>query len=225
MIIKTSNLGKRFNREWIFRGLTTEFITGNIYAITGPNGAGKSTLMQVLWGQVPPSEGLIEYQMDNRPIPMEDIFLHMAIATPYMDLIEEFTLREQVEFHFQFKQPNLKITTSAIIEKMELSWASDKPVKQFSSGMKQRLKLGLAMFSNSQALFLDEPSTNLDEASTNWYMRNLLEISANKLILIATNQVSDYPQQAPIINLSDIKQARTTDRQVTNKPNPRIQAS
>lgn len=225
MILKASNLGKRFNREWIFRGLTTEFSAGNIYAITGPNGSGKSTLMQVLWGQVPSSEGFVEYQLGNQPVPIENAFMHISIAAPYMDLIEEFTLQEQVEFHFQFKRPIHPMTISEIIDKMELSWASNKQVKQFSSGMKQRLKLGLAMFSSSEALFLDEPSTNLDTASTDWYIRNLLEIRTKKLILIATNQLSDYPEHTPIINLTDLKQARLPDRQVTNKPDHRIQLS
>jgi len=216
MTIAVSNLGKRFNREWIFNGLTTEFKSGNTYAITGPNGSGKSTLMQVLWGQLPASEGTISYSMNNLEILPDEVFQHLTVATPYMDLVEEFTLKEQVEFHFKFKRPGAGLTPSVIISKMQLVDATDKYIHQFSSGMKQRLKLGLAMFSETVALFLDEPTTNLDSPSAYWYMENLMEIMGKKLIFIATNQLSDYPANTPTINLADLKRANTAIRQVTN---------
>jgi ABC-type multidrug transport system ATPase subunit len=216
MTISASGLGKRFNREWIFCGLNQKFETGKTYAIIGPNGSGKSTLMQVLWGQVPASEGKIEYRLTNEIISEEKIHEHIAIATPYMDLIEEFTLEEQVSFHFKFKKPLNDLSLTGIILKMQLGQAFNKPIKQFSSGMRQRLKLGLAMFSQSEILFLDEPTTNLDQASANWYMDNLMEIHGKKLILIATNQPSDHPKEVTTINLADLKQ-------VTNRREQSIQ--
>lgn len=217
MTITASGLGKRFNREWIFCGLDQQFETGNTYAITGPNGSGKSTLMQVLWGQVPASEGKIEYRLNTTIISEEKIQKHIAIATPYMDLIEEFTLEEQIDFHFKFKKPVIGLGRSDVICKMQLAHASKKQINQFSSGMKQRLKLGLAMFSESKVLFLDEPTTNLDQASTNWYMENLMEINGKKLIFIATNQSSDHPKGAPTLNLSDLKQVTNQYKQGIQK--------
>src|SRR5687768_2812749 len=101
--IKTQGLSKRFNREWIFRKLDFEFYTGNVYAITGPNGSGKSTLLQILWGQVPPTSGTIAYQIGSKDVKVEDIHRHVAIATPYMDLIEDFTLEEMLNFHFKLR--------------------------------------------------------------------------------------------------------------------------
>lgn len=205
MTISVSNLGKRFNREWIFNGLTTEFKAGNIYAIVGPNGSGKSTLMKVLWGQVPASTGSINYYIDGRPIPEEEIYQHVTIAAPYMDLIEEFTLQEQVAFHLKFKVPTANQSPADIITKLGLGFASGKRIGQFSSGMKQRLKLGLAFVSQSQALFLDEPTTNLDFESAQWYLSNLMEIRAKKLVFVATNQPTDYPDGSEVINLSSLK--------------------
>ena len=216
MTITASNLGKRFNREWIFSGLTSTFYSGNIYAITGPNGSGKSTLMQVLWGQVPPSEGTISYELNGRLIPEDEAYKQVSIATPYMDLIEEFTLQEQIDFHFRFKKPQPGLSVKVMTEKLQLESSVHKPIRQFSSGMKQRLKLGLAMFSSSEALFLDEPTTNLDSPSTQWYMSNLMEFSANRLVFIATNQTSDYPEGTPTINLSGLKRGKQPDGLVTN---------
>lgn len=205
MTITVSNLGKRFNREWIFRGLTTEFKPGNIYAITGPNGSGKSTLMQVLWGQVPPSEGTIEFKSEYGAVPLEGAFKHIAIAAPYMDLLEDFTLREHLEFHFRLKTAQSGLNTRKLLEKLELETASNKPIKQFSSGMKQRVKLGLALFSGSEAIFLDEPTTNLDEAASGWYMNNLTAVMSDKVVFIATNQPTDYPTDSIILDLSTLK--------------------
>jgi ABC-type multidrug transport system ATPase subunit len=205
MTISVSNLGKRFNREWIFQGLTKEFTPGNIYAITGSNGSGKSTLMQVLWGQVPASEGTLEYRVNDSVIAVEEAFRHLAIATPYMDLLEEFTLKEHLDFHFRFKQGLPGQSTGDLIEKLELEQATNKPMKQFSSGMRQRVKLGIALFSGSKAIFLDEPTTNLDEAATIWYTRNLNQVAPEKIVFIATNQASDYPVGSQILNLSTLK--------------------
>src|SRR5687768_12825966 len=139
LTIHTKNLSKRFNREWIFRDLTYEFKSGNIYAITGPNGSGKSTLMQVLWGQLPQTDGQITYHAsDNKVIEGENIHRYISIATPYMDLIEEFTLLEQLRFHFSMKPVRDDITLDALISIMYLENAKDKLIGNFSSGMKQR---------------------------------------------------------------------------------------
>lgn len=212
MTISVSNLGKRFNREWIFRGLTQEFKPGNVYAIVGPNGSGKSTMLRTLWGQEPPSEGKIEYQSDGNLISSENIFNHISLATPYMDLIEELTLKEHVEFHFKFKKAVASLPIKDIIRKMDLEFAASKPIGQFSSGMKQRLKLGLAFFSRADILFLDEPTTHLDQRANDWYLNNLFEIKAEKLVFVATNQSSDYPKDSIELNISGFKQVTIRER-------------
>lgn len=205
MIIQTENLGKRFNREWIFKKLNFTFEPGKTYAIVGPNGSGKSTLLQVLWGQVPQSTGTINYKIGGAPIVVEEVFCHMAIATPYMELIEEFTLEEMIQFHFKFKPPIKALPNEEIIEMMELGHAKGKQIINFSSGMKQRLKLGLAFFSDTRALFLDEPTSNLDKNAIEWYQVNLNEWTSNRLTFIASNVDYEYPQNAEKIHLLDLK--------------------
>src|ERR1700690_3188542 len=148
MNISAKNLGKRFNREWIFKHLSYEFESGNTYAVVGPNGSGKSTLLQILWGQMPASEGALTYIDGASFIPPENIFKFLSIATSSMELIEEFTLQEMVRFHFNFKRSGNANSVPEILERMELHHASDKYISNFSSGMRQRLKLGLALFSD-----------------------------------------------------------------------------
>lgn len=206
LTIQVNQLAKRYNREWIFKNLTHTFHSGKTYAITGPNGSGKSTLMQVLWGQLPQSSGTITYSLSGKVIPVEEVFNHVAIAAPYMDLIEELTLSEQLTFHFKLRKPRAGYTIDSIIDKLYLTDSRDKQIANFSSGMKQRVKLGLAFFTEAKILFLDEPGTNLDETAFNWYLENLRNTVLNdRLIFIASNQKNEYPTDAEIITISAYK--------------------
>lgn len=205
MTIVAENLGKRFNREWIFKKLNFTFEASNTYAIVGPNGSGKSTLMQVLWGQVPQSTGSIGYVANGKSIPMEEYFRHVSIAAPYMELIEEFTLEEMIKFHFKFKKPANNYSTIDIMDHLALTHARSKQISNFSSGMKQRLKLGLAFLSETATLFLDEPTSNLDKKSIEWYQINLKEWSRSRLTLIASNVDYEYPENAQKIDLLSFK--------------------
>lgn len=203
LTIQVNQLAKRYNREWIFKNLTHTFHSGKTYAITGPNGSGKSTLMQVLWGQLPQSSGTISYTINGKSIPIEEVFNHVAVATPYMDLIEEFTLHEQLEFHFKLRKPRTGYSIDSMIDKLYLSDSRDKQIINFSSGMKQRVKLGLAFYTDARMIFLDEPGTNLDETAFAWYRENLERYaSGDNLIFIASNQKNEYPADAEIISIS-----------------------
>jgi ABC-type multidrug transport system ATPase subunit len=204
MILTAENLGKRFNREWIFRNFNYSFQPG-VYAITGPNGSGKSTLLQVLWGQLPPSQGILTYTENDENILVEDIYKDLVIATPYMELIEEFTLEEMLRFHFAFKKIRNGRSIEELIDLLELAHARNKMVNQFSSGMKQRLKLGLAFFSDARVVFLDEPTTNLDRQSIAWYWKHFAQLPGDSLIFVGSNLENEYPPNAVKINLPDYK--------------------
>ncbi len=201
MKIVTDNLSKRFNREWIFRNFSFEFLPSKTYAILGPNGSGKSTLLQILWGQMPPSEGTVQYKNDAYSIPQLDVFKSIAIATPYMDLIDEFTLEEMVKFHFSFKTIREMQSVEEVIEKLGLSHARKKVISNFSSGMRQRLKLGLAFNTQSDILFLDEPTTNLDKKSIDWYWTNLNPLLNSVLTVIASNLEAEFPSTAEKVDI------------------------
>lgn len=204
MKISVENLGKRFNREWIFKKLTYDFVPG-VYAVTGPNGSGKSTLLQTLWGQLPASTGTMKYESNGKEIPIEEVFQFTSIATPYMELIEEFTLIEMIRFHFKFKKSKQNKSPEELMENMELGHARDKFISNFSSGMRQRLKLALAFYSEAEILFLDEPTTNLDQKATAWYLKNLAQLSPDCLIFIASNLEQDYPSSAIKIDILTYK--------------------
>jgi ABC-type multidrug transport system ATPase subunit len=191
--ITIEGLSKRFNREWIFRDLTYEFKPGNIYAITGPNGSGKSTLLSILWGQVPPTSGSLRFSKpDNTLVNVENVQRYVSIATPYMDLIEDFTLQEMLDFHFKLKQVRDKRSHADLLEIFYLTASKDKFIRNFSSGMKQRLKLGLAFFTDSPIIFLDEPGSHLDATAFQWYREQLLKVPKDALVFIGSNDPLEY---------------------------------
>jgi ABC-type multidrug transport system ATPase subunit len=203
--LTVKDLSKRFNREWIFKNLSLQFLPGNTYAITGPNGSGKSTLLQVLWGQVPPTSGELHYSNGNEAVPLEEVYKHIGIATPYMDLIDEFSLQEQLEFHFKLKTPRSGMSLDEMMQRMYLTEARDKYISNFSSGMRQRLRLALAFYTEASLLFLDEPTTNLDQKAFDWYQTELKAIPSDTAIFIASNQPAEYPKDARIVDITKYK--------------------
>lgn len=206
MKILLENLGKKFRKEWIFRNVNLTFDAGNSYTFVGPNGSGKSTLLQVLIGIMPHTEGKITYLSDIQDtIEIDDIYKKIVIAAPYLELIEEFTLLESVEFHQKFKPFKENITPTQLIDLLQLSQHKDKTIKNFSSGMKQRLKLGLAFYSEAPIILLDEPTSNLDAQGIAWYLDQIEKHTANRLLIICSNQPNEYAFCENVIDVRDYK--------------------
>ena len=202
MKISLQNVGKRYNREWIFRHFNFEFFPTGSYAITGANGSGKSTLLQVIAGATTHSEGKLIYD-NNEGGTIEQPYKHIAIAAPYLELIEEFTATELLEFHAGFKK--LTAPIPQILQSVNLEKAANKQIRYFSSGMKQRLKLAQAFFSESEVLLLDEPTTNLDSEGVSLYQGLLQNNSGNRLILVSSNVPQEYEFCKEVIKMEDFK--------------------
>lgn len=205
MKIILENIGRRFNRDWIFKGIDYTFTGSENYAILGPNGSGKSTLLQVLNGNLAPSIGTLRYFYEDKPVEAEQIFQHLSLAAPYMELIEEFTLTEVIDFHFKFKPRKTDMDTASVIELLNMQSSKNKLIKYFSSGMKQRLKLALAFCSDTPMLMLDEPTSNLDTQGVDWYLSLVEQFAANRLTIICSNQEHEYGFCSNRLNISDFK--------------------
>ncbi len=166
------------------------FESGTRYGITGANGAGKSTLMKLLSGVLTPSEGQRTYTQNENVLEALDVPLHIAFAAPYIDLIPEMTLQESLNFHCTFKATYL--AKEDIAERLLLKGHEGKLIKEFSSGMQQRLKVGLALLTKSAVLLLDEPTSNLDEQGMSWYHELVHEFAQDRLLVVASNVASDF---------------------------------
>jgi ABC-type multidrug transport system ATPase subunit len=205
MQLLIDQLGKRFNREWIFKNFSAKLQAGQSYTFVGPNGSGKSTLLHVISGVMPSTEGKIVYQSGNQTIDEDKWYKQLVIAAPYLELIEEFTLLELLDFHTGFKPFKEGISNNELIERIELEGSKNKAIKYFSSGMKQRLKLGLAFYSNVAIVMLDEPTSNLDAKWTTWYREEVQRLSPDQILLICSNVPAEYDFCDTIINVSDFK--------------------
>lgn len=188
-----NNAGKKFSREWIFRALSYEFKTGNPVAVTGPNGSGKSTLVKAIAGTIPLNEGSVSYIRDGEPVPEEKWHQLSGISAPYLELIEEFTLSESIDFHVRFRPFVNGLTTSEFISRLGLEKHTHKYIRDFSSGMKQKLKLGFAFFTRNEVLILDEPTANIDQKGYEWYMEEVQKLLPERVVIISSNEPREYP--------------------------------
>jgi ABC-type multidrug transport system ATPase subunit len=203
MHISLTKISRKFNYEWIFRDVDFEFEQGNAYAILGSNGSGKSTLLQIISGHLHPSGGTVTYSHNNQVIAVDDFFRHVTYSGPYLELIEEFTLEEMLTFHSHFRKFRNHMDVNAVMDATGLIRNRNKPIKYFSSGMKQRVRLAIALLTESEVVLLDEPAANLDHKAIEWY-RNL--VSANhldRIIIVCSNSQSeehDFCTQSIVID-------------------------
>jgi ABC-type multidrug transport system ATPase subunit len=198
LTITASQAGKRFNRDWIFRNFDYQFETGRSYAITGANGSGKSTLLQAIAGSLHLSGGNIDYRIPNKEqeikdglIENEHIYQYISIVAPYLELIEEMTANEFLAFHANFKPLIVGISIPEILTTIGLEKAADKQIRYYSSGMKQRVKLAQAIFSDTPVLLLDEPCTNLDSAGYTLYNQLIETHCSQRLVIVSSNDAAE----------------------------------
>lgn len=201
MQISLAEACKRFNKEWIFKNLNFQFEAGKHYALVGNNGSGKSTLLQIIAGY----SGLTKGSIHWNPFDANTIYEQISFAAPYLELVEEFTATEQFEFQAQFKPIQKELSTEEILELIGLKNAAHKQIRYYSSGMKQRLKLALAIFSDCPILLLDEPCSNLDKEGYALYDTLIKDYAMHKLIIVGSNDPAEYHYCKAQVNLMDYK--------------------
>jgi len=205
MKISLTDAGKRFNRDWIFRHLTYEFSAGQSYAIIGPNGSGKSTLLQVLSGSMHFNEGSAQWTIDNKQLANENVYNSISICAPYLEVVEEMTLIEFLNFHSGFKPFLSSVSSEKIISIVGLENAVNKQIRNYSSGMKQRVKLAQAIFSDVPVVLLDEPCTNLDATGIQLY-HDLIDVYCkNRMVVVSSNDEVEYRFCKERLNINNYK--------------------
>lgn len=205
MKITLTDIGKRFNRQWIFKGINLIFEPQTSYAVTGNNGSGKSTLLQLIYNFQTISKGEIVYSLNQQVINEDELIHKFAFASPYLDLIEEFTLTEMLGFHFSFFNKQQGIDINEMITHGGLTGNENKQIRYFSSGMKQRVKLLMALYADTPVLLLDEPCSNLDGQGISWYRNEMKQQLGRRTIIIASNQKFEYDFCDHIYNMANFK--------------------
>jgi len=208
MRIELEGIGKRFHKEWIFRNINLQFEPSKRYAIVGNNGSGKSTLLQLISSIGFPTEGTIRFESSNSVVPLEEIANYLSFVAPYQELRAELTGHELFDFHFKFRERSNNIDFKTFLQLTGLEKQGEKLVKYYSSGMKQRMRLGLCVFTKAEAYFLDEPTTNLDKQGMAWYQELLKDHLSDKLLIISSNIEEEYRVCDTIVSIADFKSTR-----------------
>lgn len=201
MNIQLNGVSKRYMTRWIIKELNYNFESNQTYAITGINGSGKSTLMKIISGYLTATSGKINYQHNNNEINRDDIYKYLSIAAPYLELELDFTLQEQLDFYQKFKPMDKDFDRERTLSDTGLIDHLKKPIRQFSSGMQQRVQLILCLFTDVPCLLLDEPTSFLDTKGKDWFYRELDTLKSERLIIIASNDEEDVKQCGEILNL------------------------
>ncbi len=183
MQIELQNIGKKFGGKFIFRQLNRTFQSGEHVGIVGQNGSGKSTLVQIISGYLSASEGVVIYE----GIPSDQIWKQVSICSPAMGLYEDFTLLEHLQLTHGLKPFESSYSVKEIPEILQLEKHANKALKYFSSGMKQRVKLGTALLSDVSCVFLDEPCAHLDKEAEKWFSEFVMSSKKNKTVIVASN--------------------------------------
>ena len=181
-----SDIGKSFNRRKLFKGISADLCTGRSLAVTGPNGSGKSTFLEIAAGLRRPDKGSIELLINGSPVKREDYLKHAGFCSPRVFPYDNLTGYENILF--SMKQKDRTVAADSLFERFVLTAHKDKPVRHYSTGMRQRLKFIIALINDAPVLFLDEPGSNLDETGRDAMYSMIRELRKDRLILIATNE-------------------------------------
>ncbi len=196
-------IGKRYDSHWIIRHLDFTFLPDKIYGVAGANGSGKSTLLRMLSTMVTPTEGkLLWKSQGGEAVELDDIPTQLSYAAPYITPPLEFTLQEMVDYHASFRPLRDDMSSAALLDTCLLADHRGKRLRQLSSGMLQRFLLGLALYTDSRLVLLDEPTSNLDTRYRAWFYEHLESSPPSRITVLASNDDADLAQCSEILSMS-----------------------
>lgn len=201
LTISAEAIGKRFGRNWIIRDFTGSFASGEQIGIKGRNGSGKSTLLRMLCGQLTPSRGALNFQLDGQEVKTADFYQYVSWTGPYLEIVEELSIADFLRFHFGMKPLRAGLQLEDVPALLELEQVRNRKLSDCSSGMRQRVLLGSALYADTPLLLLDEPTVTLDEDAIAWFHGQLANQGAGRLVFVASNDADDLAGCGRVISL------------------------
>ncbi len=201
MNIFLQDIGKKFYGRWLFREIQQDLKAGERLALVGSNGSGKSTLLRIIAGQMNPSEGRVIYQLNGKKLNAEHFFQHLSWSGPYIELYQDLTFAEHLRLHFRFKKC-LFDQAEEIIDLLHLRPHKDKKLRFYSSGMQQRAKVGLALFTQSRLLLLDEPTSNMDSENASRMLELIETHLGDRILVLASNMEREFHTFEKVLRLN-----------------------
>lgn len=201
-----SGVEKKFINKVIFRNVSFNLKNGDSLALTGRNGSGKSTLIKIIAGLIAPTKGNCFAFVNDKKIDREHIYKYTGFVAPYLNLYDELSAYENLEFFTVMKSGGRKADKNyihSLLERVNLYSRKNDFVKDFSSGMKQRLKLAFSIINSPPVLLMDEPRTNLDKYGIDIAYGIIEEHLKEGILILATNEKEDTGICAQSLNIED----------------------
>lgn len=208
--LSAEGIEKRFLNKIIFKSVNFALASGSSLAITGRNGSGKSTLLKVIAGLLKPNKGKVIIRAADREVEQDKRHLFLGMMSPYLNLYDELTAYENLEFFCTLKCGNISSgqrseKVNSLLERVGLFGRRNDQLKNYSSGMKQRVKLAFAVINDPPVLLLDEPRTNLDREGIELVYSLSEEQKKRGILIIATNESEDTRLCSEILNIEDFR--------------------
>ena len=202
--LNVSGIGKHYGETLLFKDISFQLNRGDVLAVAGWNGSGKSTLLRIIAGLARPSVGQIEMFFNGTPIPKESRRSFIGMVSPALSMYDELTGLENMEFFCRVRGVACNRNDClGILDRVGLTEHAEKMCGDYSSGMKQRLKLAQALLHKPPLLLLDEPGCNLDSRGINVVEEIISRQRQQGITVIASNEKREVGYADRIINLSE----------------------
>jgi heme exporter protein A len=202
--IKFTQIQKSYHQTSLYLNLTGTISAGSCTAIIGNNGSGKSTFLKIIATLIRPSAGTVIYTENNYSLSLEEVRHQTAYISPEIQFYDALTAGENLAFFTGLSGISLTADKiKNILHMVNMSSASIVQVGNFSTGMKQRLKLALLYAVQKKIWLLDEPSSNLDEHGRE-LVKKLIDTAKReqRTVLLATNDPAEVSYADTVYCLS-----------------------
>lgn len=198
-MIQLQNVTKRIKENTVLDNVSYTFKSGFVYGLYGQNGSGKTMLLRAISGLINLDSGSIfidgEKLHDKIEFPPET-----GVVIENMELLPECSAKRNLQMLAKIKNIADEKDISFSLERVGLDPDSDKKVKKFSLGMKQRLNIAQAIFENQKIILLDEPTNALDEDAVQLIYKIIREEkSRGATIIVATHHKEDLKEVCDVI--------------------------
>lgn len=196
------NLCRRFGPRSVLKNINFDCTYGQSVCITGPNGSGKSTLLRILASLLSPTSGKVTLSTDSDVIDAAGRRKYVRLVSPEIGLYDELTGYENLRFLADVSGTSgSRDTIERALDAVGLGDRRNDRFGEYSSGMKQRLKVASALMSEPPVLLLDEPTSNLDEDGRALIHRIMDEQKSRGMFIYATNEPEEQSMGDRIVRL------------------------
>jgi len=194
LAIKTADLTKKYKEKTVVKSLNLSVEKGEMYALLGVNGAGKSTTIKMLSCLIKPTSGEAELMGKSITKDENSVKQIISVSPQETSVAPNLTVRENLEFIagvFGFSKSEAKEKATKMIEDFDMADIEKSRAKTLSGGWQRRLSIAMALISEPEIVFLDEPTLGLDVLSRRELWRHIEKLKGKITIILTTHYLEE----------------------------------